>query len=265
MIDLIAALRRDYAVDGIGVGAPGVVVDGNVLSASDILPGWSGTSVGAPLRAATGLPVDVDNDVRVTALGEAGFGAGADRDRVLLASVGTGVGGALVFGGVPQRGGHGTAGEIAHLLVPGPGPIPCGCGRFDHLEAVASGPAIEAMHARRTGTAGTALTDLAREWSSGKGDRQVLTDAAAVLGRALAGLASAVDVDAVVIGGGVAQIGEPFLEPLRTAFADSVLDPLRTIPIVPAALGTDAPLIGAAELVRRRIIDSTTTVAKENT
>ena len=253
VLDLIAEIRSSYDVAGIGVGSPGVVRNGDVRFASDILPGWAGTAVAGPLSDATGLPVRVDNDVRVMSLAEAVSGAGVGYGRVLVASVGTGVGGALVFAGIPQRGGHGTAGEIGHLLVPGRGAIPCGCGRFDHLEAVASGPAIEAAAARRAGGPRIPLVDLAREWESGRGDRCVLTGAATTLGRALAGLASAVDVDAVVVGGGVAQVGEPFLAPLRAAFAGSVIAPLRSVPVTGAALSTDAPLIGAAELLRRNI------------
>ncbi|MFF0523596.1 ROK family protein [Actinomadura nitritigenes] len=211
-------------VRGLGVGAPGVIDPdtGRVVSATDVLPGWAGTPVRETLTALTGLPVTVVNDVRAMAYGEARAGAGAGHHRVLHVSVGTGVGGALTTGGDLDHGAHGTAGELAHLLVPERGPVPCGCGRRDHLEAAASGPAIAA-----TGDA---------------------PRAGALLGRALAGLLAVLDPDAVVIGGGVAQIGAPYLDAVAAAFRDEALPPLRATPIVPARLGTDAPLVGAALL-----------------
>ncbi len=251
IVDLIAEIRRSHRIDAIGLGAKGVIDSrsGMVLQDGDTLPGWGGTDVAGPVRAATGLPVAVDNDVRVTALGEARRGAGADLDRLLVASLGTGVGGGLVFGGHIVHGGHGTTGEIAHLLVPGRGALPCGCGRFDHLEAVVAGPAIAAEYSIRTGSPELQLQQVAERMRAGDVvATATIIDAAGVLGRALAGLATAVDVDGVVIGGGVAQIGPAFLEAARAEFAAAVLEPLRDIPFRPAALGTDAPLVGAAEL-----------------
>ncbi|TDD63369.1 ROK family protein [Actinomadura darangshiensis] len=214
----------DSAVRALGVGAPGVVdpESGQVVAATDVLPGWAGTRVREVLAERTGLPVVVVNDVRAMAYGEAQAGAGAGHHRVLHVSVGTGVGGALTTDGRLEHGAHGTAGEIAHLLVSERGPVPCGCGRYDHLEAVVSGPAIEA--------AGDAA------------------HAGRVLGRALAGLLAVLDPDAVVVGGGVAQIGAPFLDAVTAAFRADALPPLRATPIVPARLGTDAPLVGAAML-----------------
>lgn len=240
-------------VTGIGVGAPGVVDPraGVVLSATDVLPGWVGTDVAGPLRDTTGLPVTVENDVRAAALGEARRGGGAGVDRLLVVSMGTGIGGALVFGGRLQRGGHGTAGELAHLLVPGDGPIRCGCGRLDHLEAHASGPAIAAAYHAAQGAAGAPapLPAVVNRWRGGDElAGAVIASAARLTGRAVAGLAGAVDVDAVLVTGGVARIGEEFLAPLRSAFVESVIGPLRGIPVLAGNLAGDAPLIGAAEL-----------------
>ncbi|SNS63936.1 glucokinase [Actinomadura meyerae] len=230
--DVLAAAARlleglgDAPVRALGVGAPGVIdpETGSVASATEVLPGWAGTPVRDALAERTGLPVTVVNDVRAMAYGEAAAGAGAGFHRVLHVSVGTGVGGALTTGGRLEHGAHGTAGELAHLLVPERGPVPCGCGRRDHLEAVVSGPAIEAA-----------------------GDAP---HAGAVLGRALAGLLAVLDPDAVVVGGGVAQRGAPFLDAVAAAFRAEALPPLRETPIVLAGLGTDAPLVGAALLAK---------------
>ncbi|MEW2352310.1 ROK family protein [Spirillospora sp. NPDC029432] len=231
VLDAAARLLDGFAAEdvaAIGVGAPGVVDPaGRVVSATDVLPGWAGTPVREALAERTGLPVAVVNDVRAMAYGEARAGAGAAFRRVLHVSVGTGVGGALTTAGELERGAHGTAGELAHLLVPERGPVPCGCGRRDHLEAVAAGPAIAAT-----------------------GDP---AGAGGVLGRALAGLLAVLDPDAVVLGGGVAQIGAPFLDAVTAAFRAEALPPLRALPILPAALGTDAPLVGAALLAKRAV------------
>lgn len=240
VLDAVASLVHRVGagveVAGIGVGAPGVIdpATGVVVSATNVLPGWSGTPVLAGLAARTGLPVTVDNDVRMMAQGEVRAGAARDSDTVLFVSVGTGIGGALVCGGRPRRGSHGTAGDIAHLLAGETGPVRCGCGADDHVEAVASGPAIAA--AARPGA---------------------LSHAGTVLGRALAGLVSALDVDAVVVGGGVAQAGAALLEPFAAALHAEVLPPLRDLPVLGAALGTDAPLVGAALLAAEAVAGTT--------
>ena len=137
----------------LGVGAPGVIdrAAGRVVSATDVLPDWVGADVGSELERLCGCPVVVDNDVRMMAVGEALHGAGKAHGEALYVSVGTGVGGAIWRDGEVVRGPHSTAGEIAHLLVPAQGAVPCGCGRRDHVEAAASGPAIEAAHTARTG------------------------------------------------------------------------------------------------------------------
>lgn len=254
VVDLIGEILATHRSSAIGLGAKGVIdaVNGVVLQDGDTLPGWGGTDVAGPVRSATDLPVAVDNDVRVTALGEASHGAGVGFDRLLVASIGTGVGGGLVFGGEIVRGAHGTAGEIAHLLVPGPGALPCGCGRLDHLEALVAGPAIAAEYGRRTGRTGVRLTEVAELMRAGDAvAARTIEDAGRVLGEALAGLATAIDVDAILIGGGVAQIGDEFFNPARAGFVDAVLEPLKRIPVLPAALGNDAPLVGAAELVTK--------------
>lgn len=250
--DLVRELTAQDDVAGIGVGAPGIIdpIHGVVRSATDIVPGWAGVAVCAGLRRRTGLPVAVDNDVRAMALGESAAGAGKDRTDVLHVSVGTGIGGALVRSGRLVRGGHGSTGEIAHLLVPAAGRIPCGCGRHDHLEAVAAGPAIAAEYTARSGS--TEMIDLpdvvSRMRAGDHHARTAITTAATLLGRCLAGVVTAFDLDAVIIGGGAAQIGADFLRPLTTALDGEVRPPGRAAPVLPATLGTHAPIIGAALL-----------------
>lgn len=244
----VTALIRELGGDptAIGVGAPGLIDDdGVVQSATGILPGWKGARVRAELSESTGLPVTVDNDVRVLAFAEARHGAGAPHRRVLHVSVGTGVGGAFTVDGELIRGAHHSAGEIAHLLVPVRGPIPCGCGHFDHLEAIAAGPAIAAAAGETTVPA-----VLARMRAGDHEASAAITRAATVLGRALAGFVTATDLDAVVVAGGVSRIGAEFLGPLAAALRAEIRPPGRAIPVLPAAIGPAAPVLGAALLAR---------------
>ncbi|GCD93122.1 ROK family protein [Embleya hyalina] len=246
VIDLVRELAPAAAC--VGIGAPGAVDvrTGTVRFATDLLPGWAGTPVGGTVESATGLRTLVDNDVNVLALGELRRGAAIGNDAVLYVSVGTGVGGALALGGRIVRGARGVTGELGHLSVAGPvSARRCGCGRTGHLEAVASGPAIEAAY----GAPGPDLREIARRAHAGEARAgAVITGAAVALGRTLGGLVSALDPRALVLGGGVSGIGPLFTDPLADALRAEVLPPLRTIPVLTAGLGLDAPLVGAALL-----------------
>jgi glucokinase len=256
--ELVAELAAGLAagtdagpVAAVGVGAPGVIDahDGSVRSATDILPGWAGTPVRAELERLTGLPVTVDNDVRVMAHGELRAGAARGYRDAVFVSLGTGVGGALARDGRIVRGPHGTTGELAHLLVPAAGAIACGCGRFDHLEALAAGPAIAASYAERAAVPGISLPEVAARMADGdRVAREVIASAGTLLGRALAGLLAAVDAEILVVGGGVSHLGAALLDPLAEALRGEALAPLREIPVRGAEFGTDAPLIGAGLL-----------------
>ena len=260
IIEAVVRLVREVAGSekplAVGVGAPGVIDPkaGSVVAATDIVPGWAGAAVRDELEARLDLPVVVENDVRAMALGESVCGAGRGRQTVLFVSLGTGVGGAWVRDGAVVHGAHYAAGEIAHLLVPAMGAIPCGCGRSHHLEAVASGPAMEAAYAARTGRPPVGLDEIARRLRLGDQDAvAVIAEAAATLGRALAGLLAATDPDLVVIGGGASQIGDALLDPVRAALTAEALPSVRHTPIVLSALGGDAPLIGAALLATQHM------------
>lgn len=247
--------RSPRPVAAVGIGAPGVVdrEAGRVRSATATLPGWGDTSLRDEMQRRTGLPVAVDNDVRVMALGELLYGAGRDCPDILFVSVGTGLGGALVSAGRVLTGPHHCAGSFAHLLVSERGHIPCGCGRFDHVEAVVSGPAIVAAyaaHAQKEGACrppASSGEEVVHRASAGDDvAKWCVEHAGSVLGRVLAGLLAAVDASVVVVGGGMAGAGPMFLGPLRSALHGEGLEPLQTVPVMAAALGGDGPLIGAA-------------------
>ena len=233
------------AITAVGIGTAGVVdvERGTILSATDAITGWAGTQVAAGVRerlAAQGLgelPIHVENDVDAYAAGEAWLGAGTGAEVVLMVAVGTGVGGALVLDGRTRRGAHHVAGEIGHVPVPGAQGEPCTCGRTGHLEGVTAGPQIHRRYARGVEERAAAGDDIAAE---------VYRDSAACLGRALAGLVTVIDPDVVVVSGGLARAGDLWWEPLRQTFAAEIIDPLAPIKILPATLGTTAPIVGAA-------------------
>lgn len=257
--DLVDRLLREAPdpVAAVGVGAPGVIdaATGVVSSCTDIVPGWLGTPVAALLSGRVGLPVAVDNDVRAAASAQARDPGVRHYRRVLHVSLGTGVGGALTCAGRVLHGNGGTAGEIAHLLVPEPGDLPCGCGRFDHLEAVAAGPAIVAAYDARAGADGTGadlVTVAARMRAGDPLAREIVARAGALLGRTLSGLVTALDLDALVVAGGAAELGVTLLDPLTRALDTESRPPGRTTPVLRPGTG-DAPILGPALLAARRL------------
>ncbi|MFE2378746.1 ROK family protein [Streptomyces sp. NPDC059398] len=264
VLDAIAAAVRDLPgherAGGLGIGTGGVIDrdTGVVLSANDLLPGWAGTHLSEELTARLGLPVAADNDANVFALAEQTFGAGRGCRSALYVSVGTGIGGGLVIGGRLLRGNHSTAGEFGHIAVPEAAGLRCNCGRTGHLEAVASGPAMTARFRELTGdddgrglrqVAALAEAEPDRAGTAGATARTVLAEGAGALGRALAGLVNAVDPERVVIGGGVASVGDAYWRPLTEAFASELLPGPSGLRPAPASLGPRAAVVGAASLL----------------
>jgi len=256
----------DDSVTAIGVGAAGLidVRSGTIVFSPNFT--WRHVPIAARLRERFGLPVTVDNDATAGAWAEARLGASRGYDESLFVGVGTGIGGGIVTGGHLLRGAHGFAGEIGHVIVEPDGPQ-CGCGNRGCWEQVASGQALEREGAQAIAEApGSAFAALAG------GDAAKVTGelvAAAArdgdpvagrivhgigrrLGEGIAGLVNVLDPAVVVVGGGMARIGDPIFDPLREAYHESVEGrrDRPDVPIVPAALGNDAGAIGAAMIAR---------------
>jgi glucokinase len=243
---------RNGGIDivAIGVGTGGHVDQerGTITYASDLLPGWMGLELGPHFIRALGLPVSVDNDVNSMALGEARFGAGRPFDNVLYVTVGTGVGGALVLGGRLQHGVTWTAGEVGHLVIDWDGTRRCSCGRLGHLEAFTSGPAIAERYRELAGLAEACdlrrVADRARNGDPNA--NTAIAEGAHILGLALSGLLNVLDPQALIIGGGVAELGDLWWSPLEAALRANPLPGPARIVVERAQLGVDAGLIGAA-------------------
>jgi glucokinase len=267
IVECVERLGADRT-HAVGIGAPGVVdvAAGTVGSAPNLV----GFDQPVPLAAmvAERLRTDrvlLDNDANVGTLAEHRLGAGRTSRDLLGVFVGTGVGGGLVLDGDLRHGPGGLAGEIGHVVVEEGGRL-CGCGRLGHLEAYAGRSGIEReARARHAAGRSTALVDLAgsgRMKSSviakalAAGDEvalELLDRAVASLGAALASAVAFVDVDLVVMGGGLAdRLGAAFVGRVEQATRERLFVPTGPVRVVPAALGERAGAIGASLLVRDR-------------
>ncbi|MGC8779773.1 MAG: ROK family protein [Anaerolineae bacterium] len=265
--DVVAEGHGLY-ITGIGIGSAGQVdvERGVVTYASDTLPGWGGLALAEAFERAIGLPAIADNDVNALAIGESRFGAGRGLRDVLYVAVGTGIGGAIMLDGRLHRGAHWAAGEIGHLIADWDGDRVCSCGCRGHLEAYASGPALAARYrelaqAERRGprpggqTAGGALDLRVVAARAAAGDplaQRAIAEGAEILGLCLAGLLDALDVGALVIGGGVAGLGDLWWRPLERGLRGNPLPGPAQVVLRRAQLGAHSVLIGAAWLALAR-------------
>jgi glucokinase len=238
-LDRVIALVREVMapeVAAIGIGVPGQVdaATRRVLSGGYV--NFAGLDVAGEVEAATGLPVTIENDATMALLGEAAHGAARGLRNVVMLTIGTGIGGAILDGGRVLRG-AGAAGQLGHLTVD-PSGRPCVCGRIGCVETVSSGTAF-ATHLAEAGLPpGTRAEDLlARDDAVARG---VIAAWAVPLRAAIDSLIATCNPDAVVIGGGA---GAAAVAALATVPARGKW---YSAPVLAAALGDDAGVIGAA-------------------
>ncbi|OAH09724.1 ROK family protein [Streptomyces jeddahensis] len=236
----------------LGIGSAGPV-DASAGTVSPVnVPGWRDFPLVERVRAAAGgLPVELVGDGVAIAAAEHWQGAARGHDNALCMVVSTGVGGGLVLGGSLYSGPTGNAGHIGHISVQLDGD-PCPCGARGCVERIASGPNI-ARRALESGwrpgpdgdTSAAAVAEAARA-----GDPVALASferAAQALAAGIAATATLVEIDIAVIGGGVAKSGDVLFAPLRRALRDyATLSFVQQLTVVPALMGTDAGLVGAA-------------------
>lgn len=252
-----AALARAQVTPvGVGISSAGVVdpATGDITFANDLMPGWGGTHLGTAVTEACGLPCRVLNDVHAHALGEARWGAGKGLTSVLVAAVGTGIGGAFVDNGAIMLGSHNEAGHIGHVACIAAAGVPCSCGATGHLEPVGAGPGIIAEYIRLGGDAvltdGTPMhgAEIDRRAAAGDAAAQAAERRAGLaLGEVLGSMCNMLDPAAVILSGSVVKCGPHWSDALREGFEGQAMPPVRQTPIVEGALADDAPLIGAAE------------------
>ena len=261
-------LARNRRVDAIGVGAAGLVEWPGGRARWAPHNSYRHLELRRLLHERTGLPTTVDNDANAAAWAESRFGAGAGGGDLVLVTVGTGIGGGLVLDGRLHHGERGFAGELGHLVV-APDGDRCACGNRGCLEAMASGSTLgrlgrEAAAADPDGRlavlaalAGGPVTGEVVFAAAVEGDKAALALFERVghwLGVGIASLVTIFDPDLVVVGGGVAATGDLLLAPARASFERYVHGRAHRElpPVVPARLGGDAGLVGAATLALTR-------------
>ncbi|NEC88883.1 ROK family protein [Streptomyces sp. SID12501] len=247
----------------VGIGSAGPV-DASAGTVSPVnVPGWRGFPLVERVRAVTGgLPVELIGDGVAITAAEHWQGAARGHDNALCMVVSTGVGGGLVLGGRLHPGPTGNAGHIGHISVELDGD-PCACGSRGCVERIASGPNI-ARRALANGWqpgSGGDISAAAVAESARTGDPIAVasfTRAAQALAAGIAATAALVEIDVAVIGGGVGKAGDVLFTPLRAALKTyATLSFVQRLEIVPAQMGTDAGLVGAAAAALTRRADDT--------
>lgn len=270
MIGLVEDLAARAAVRpaAVGIGVPGLVdlATGTTLFLPNLPTQWRGVPVRERMMAALGCPVHLINDARAATLGEFVHGRGRGGTSMVFFTLGTGVGGGIVLDGKLRLGPLGAAGEIGHQTVQ-PDGLLCGCGNRGCLETLASGAAIAAegvrlflsgnaprLHELCEGDAGRVnartMAEAARAGDASVGE--ALFRAGTWLGLGAANLITALHPERIVLGGGVAELGDLLLEPVRTTILQRVgMFSAEGVAVECSALGHRAGLLGAITLAVR--------------
>jgi glucokinase len=268
VLDVIAELvaSLDDPPVAVGVGIPGVVHEGRVLTVPNLANWHDAFDLSGDLGKRTGVPVALGNDANVGLLGEWLDGAAKGAHNVLGLWMGTGIGGGLILDGRPFTGSHGAAGEIGHVIVSAGGAL-CSCGRRGCVEGYAgrrsmAGVASAMVEAGRS----TALFDIrddegksrltSKVWSRAlsEGDEmavELFEMAVDTLGVAVGSAVNLLDLELVVVGGGLAEkLGQELADRIAAAARPWMLQPNPDLAFVVSSLGDDAGVVGAAALGR---------------
>ncbi len=259
--DLLASIRASTGMEfcGIGVGCTGPVdpLSGEIGQV-EFLPGWHGANPVATLAERLGLSVAMENDADAAVLGELQWGAGRGRRHLICVTIGTGIGGGIVLNGALYRGVGGAHPEIGHHVIDAAGPL-CYCGARGCWEVLASGPAI-AARARaampaddpQRGTL-TAADLCARARRGDALAKAEVARAGRYLGIGIANLITLYAPEAIVLSGSVMESADLFMPVIRAVVrAHCTQVPADQVELAVAALGNEAPLIGAAAVWRHR-------------
>jgi glucokinase len=270
MIDHLLGLRNldPSQLDSISIAAAGAIdIEKGLVTLSPNLPGWRDI----PLRDMVGEKYGVNtfliNDASAAALGEHYFGAGKGVNNLVMLTVGTGIGGGIIINGKLYSGPSGSAGEIGHMTIDVNGPK-CSCGNIGCLERLVSGTAVAEEAIRRLSQGEkSSLAEFGRgkiksitaekvSLAAQNGDSlalEVISKAATYLGIGLVNLVNIFNPEMIIIGGGLAKVGDLLLEPARRVVRERAFQlSTRLVRIVPAQLGDDAAVLGAAIFARQQ-------------
>lgn len=265
LVDSVRAFRRNATgvVAGVGIGVPGLVrYPAGVVRTCANIPGWKDVPLKALLQKRLHFPVQVDNDVNVMTLAEWRYGAGRGVRDLVCMTLGTGVGGGLVLDGCLYRGSGGAAGEIGHMPLGEEGRR-CSCGGRACLERQVGNREIlqwvrqqlkSGVKSRMRTWVGNRLNLLTPELidrAAALGDplaQQTWERVGQKVGIVLAGVVNLLNPERIVVGGGISKAGRWLFKPMRESVRQRTMAGIPHVPIVPARLGSDAGLIGAALL-----------------
>lgn len=250
---------------GIGIAAAGIIdsANGKVIFSPN-LPGWHDVPLIDAVEQRFGISACLGNDANLAALGEWRFGVGKRVANLIYITVGTGIGGGIIANGKLYTGACGAAGEVGHMTIDVNGPR-CNCGRFGCWETLASGTALTREAVKRvTEGVRTSIIELAGgdiskidativSLSAKQGDtvaRELVSRLGYYLGVGLANLVNIFNPELILIGGGVAKIGESLLQPAITVVKESAFSAsANAVEIKPAILGDDSGTLGAVAFV----------------
>ncbi|MDD5059585.1 MAG: ROK family protein [Candidatus Omnitrophica bacterium] len=242
------------AILGVGIGVPGPVdTFKGIVHFLPNIPGWKEVNLKKVLEKKTGLKVFIDNDARLMSLAESKIGAARGFSNVLCLTLGTGVGGGLILNNLLYRGKDNAAGEFGHVPINITGPK-CGCGSEACIETYIGNNAIKksAVSIFGAGISLEKISYLAR--NNNRKAVKFWNEAGKKLGIALSGAVNLLNLDAVVIGGGVSSAGWPLFEGIKQAIAKRSMSVQgKRVKIYRAKLGVDAGIIGAGYLVKERL------------
>lgn len=265
IIECIKKVASNTDIIGIGIGAAGACdVESGVVTVSPNLPGWHNVQLRDIIQREYDVPVYLDNDANVAALGEYYFGDVGAVANLIYVCVGTGIGGGIIIEGQLYHGASGSAGEIGHMTIDIDG-IRCPCGNSGCWETLASGTALarEAVQQIKAG-AHTSILDFAdgqlekvsahRVFLAAKdGDRlakEMISQTGYYLGIGLVNLVNIFNPQLILIGGGLARMGQTLIEPAVKVVNERAYElPARAVSIELAKLGGDAEALGAVALV----------------
>jgi glucokinase len=268
MTESARAAAGDNALRGAGVSTPGPVnLQRGIVTAPPNLPGWRDVSLADLISRNLGVPAWIENDANAAAVAEHRLGAGRGSQHMILVTIGTGIGGGLILDGRLYHGASGGAGEIGHMLVE-PGGRLCGCGVRGHLEAMASGSALDAAARDIAASEPEGLVAVTARRENSEPNARILDDAveagdasarAAVeragryLGVGLTNLVNVFNPEVIVVGGSVRKSTLYLQTAVDTMQRDAFAQHRADVRVVEAALDGDEAAIGAALLALDRL------------
>jgi len=269
-IDHLLDLRNldPSQLDSMSIAAAGAIdIEKGLVTLSPNLPGWRNIPLRDVVREKYGANTFLINDASAAVLGEHHFGAGKGVNNLIMLTVGTGIGGGIIINGELYPGPSGSAGEIGHMTIDINGPK-CNCGNIGCWERLVSGKAVAEEAIRRLGQGEkSSLTEIVGgkiksitaekvSLAAQNGDflaLEVISKAATYLGIGLVNLVNIFNPEMIIIGGGLAKMGDLLLEPARRVVKERAFQvSARLVRIVPAQLGDDAAVLGAAIFARQQ-------------